>query len=1118
MSSNSGGKDSNGALQFPIRTLFGVARIAPWLVLVFCLALSWLLWNAAQQQTNDKLQDYFDFRVRQAVSLTEQRVLAQEEILRGANGLFVAFASVGRNEFRDYIATLHLDENYPGIQGVGYAQIVPRAGKSRHIEAVRNESGHPEYVIHPEGDRDLYTSIIYLEPFSGRNLRAFGYDMYSEPVRRAAMEQARDTGKASLSSKVLLVQETDQLPQAGFLIYLPVYRIGSPHETVRERRTNIVGWVYSPFRMDDLSQGMYGERAKDLDIEIYNGEKIAPDNLMYDSNRDHKARSRGFSSIQRLNLNNHTWTLSIHSTPLFLSREEQNESSIVAFLGIGFSLLFALLTWLLVTGRERAIPYAQEMNRELILKEQALRESGTLLENIIENIPNMIFLKRAKDLRFELFNHAGEVLIGYSRDEIIGKNDYDLFPKEQAEAFAEKDREVLAQSGVVDISEEHISTPQGIRILHTKKLTLRDAQEQPKYLLGISEDITELRRATKELSESEARFRNLVETSSDWIWEVDENAVYSYLSPKIRDTLGYEPAEIIGKTAFDLMSPEEAKRVAAIFGPIVAAKKSFANLENTNLHKDGHLVALETSGVPIIDPDGRFLGYRGVDRDITERKRNEQMISRFFDQPMALHLICNIDGTVLRANAAWKNILGYQSFVGANILDFIHPDDRTRTIAELSKLDKGIQTLNFENRYRHENGEYKVLNWAANISAEDKSVYAIAVDITERKQAEISLIKSNRALATLSAVNQSLVHSTEEHELLLAVCQAIVRQSSYRMAWVGYLEQDEAKSVRHVAQDGFEEGYLERAAITWADTERGRGPTGRAARSRNAQVAQNIQTDASMLPWRDEAAKLGMASSIALPLTDEGKVFGVLTIYSGYIDAFGDEEVGLLEQMAGDLSFGILSLRTRNERDEAQNKIKKQLSQLESNLEDTIKAITKIVEMRDPYTAGHETRVAELSVAIAKEMGLTDKQVHGINLAGKVHDLGKIQVPAEILSMPRRLTEIEYGLIKCHAQAGYDILKDIDFPWPIAQMVLQHHERMDGSGYPQGLKGEAIMIEARILCVADVVEAMSSHRPYRPGLGIDASLNEIKKGRGTIYDPEVVDACLKLFGEGLFKF
>jgi putative nucleotidyltransferase with HDIG domain len=226
----------------------------------------------------------------------------------------------------------------------------------------------------------------------------------------------------------------------------------------------------------------------------------------------------------------------------------------------------------------------------------------------------------------------------------------------------------------------------------------------------------------------------------------------------------------------------------------------------------------------------------------------------------------------------------------------------------------------------------------------------------------------------------------------------------------------------------------------------------------------------------------------------------------------------LLEEMAGDLAFGVLTLHVRHERDLAQDKIQQQLVQLHDNLEDTVRAMAGLVEMRDPYTAGHQIRVANLAMAIARQLGLPGEQVHAIHLAGTVHDLGKIQVPAEILSKPGKITDIEYSLIKIHPQAGYDILKGIDFPWPIAQMVLQHHERLDGSGYPQGLKGDAILLEARILSVADVVEAMSSHRPYRPGLGMEAALAEINAKRGTHFDPQAVDACVSLFQEQGFTF
>jgi putative two-component system response regulator len=186
---------------------------------------------------------------------------------------------------------------------------------------------------------------------------------------------------------------------------------------------------------------------------------------------------------------------------------------------------------------------------------------------------------------------------------------------------------------------------------------------------------------------------------------------------------------------------------------------------------------------------------------------------------------------------------------------------------------------------------------------------------------------------------------------------------------------------------------------------------------------------------------------------------------------------------------------------------------LKKNLLDSVAVLAAIVEMRDPYTAGHQRRVAEVAVAIANIMQLTQMQIEGIHLAGVVHDIGKIQVPAEILVKPGSLSNLEYMLIKAHSQNGYDLLKTVDFPWPIAQIVLQHHERLDGSGYPQGLKGDQILLEARIISVADVVESMTSHRPYRPSLGIDAALEEIERNRDKLYDPMVVDACIKLFRE-----
>lgn len=252
------------------------------LVLLTGLVAIYFLQNAAINTARQTQYDNFEYQAREVTLRIEQRLAAYEQVLRGVRGLYVASANVERNEFRDYVSTLELAKNYPGIQAIGYALIIPVQRKSSHIEAMRRE-GLPGYTLHPEGERNLYTAIIYLEPYSGRNLRALGYDMYSESVRRAAMEQARDQDKTSMSGKVILVQEDEREVQSGFLMYLPVYRKGRPHENMADRRANITGWINAPFRMDDLMNGILGEQIHNFDLEIFDGENMTPEMKMYDS-------------------------------------------------------------------------------------------------------------------------------------------------------------------------------------------------------------------------------------------------------------------------------------------------------------------------------------------------------------------------------------------------------------------------------------------------------------------------------------------------------------------------------------------------------------------------------------------------------------------------------------------------------------------------------------------------------------------------------------------------------------------------------------------------------------------------------------------------------------------
>lgn len=213
--------------------------------------------------------------------------------------------------------------------------------------------------------------------------------------------------------------------------------------------------------------------------------------------------------------------------------------------------------------------------------------------------------------------------------------------------------------------------------------------------------------------------------------------------------------------------------------------------------------------------------------------------------------------------------------------------------------------------------------------------------------------------------------------------------------------------------------------------------------------------------------------------------------------------------------------RNTNEKkrtNEEKKEIEKGYNRLRLIFEETVDALSSVLGQRDPFTQNHQRIVTKLACTIARYMNLPDDIIEGLRLAGLLHDIGKISVPTEILSKPGRLTDVEYRIVKTHVQIAYDILKKIDFPWPIAYIVLQHHERLNGSGYPQGLKAGEILLEAKILAVADVIEAMSSHRPYRPAPGLNKALAEIKKNKGVLYEPEVVDACLELFNKRKISF
>jgi len=444
-------------------------------------------------------------------------------------------------------------------------------------------------------------------------------------------------------------------------------------------------------------------------------------------------------------------------------------------------------------------------------------------------------------------------------------------------------------------------------------------------------------------------------------------------------------------------------------------------------------------------------------------------------------VISDLEGRVLEVNEEACRLLGYtqDELLHLTVHDVAAPEYVARRSEILEQL-RATGHLVFETELVTRDGRIIPTECSSRLMdlQGQPAVLSIARDITERKQAEEALSKNYRELQETA---QQLEQSRNMLQLIIESVPVRVFWKDGDLRFMGCntlfaCDAGFSHPQQLLGKDDFAMSWREQADLYRTD---------------DRQVMESRRPKINIIePQTTPAgAKIWLSTSKVPLQMPNGEIFGVLGVYEDVTD-----------------------------RKQAEEALKESLARTTEVQDGTIQALAAVTEVRDPYTAGHQRRVTRLACAVARELGLPADRVAGLRVMGLLHDMGKVSIPTEILSKPGKLSDSEFAIIKSHAQAGYEIVKEIRFPWPVAEAILQHHERMDGSGYPQGLTGPDITLEARILAVADVVEAMSSHRPYRPALGLDQALEEIAQQKGVLYDPEVVDACIKVCTEDNFTF
>jgi PAS domain S-box-containing protein len=581
-----------------------------------------------------------------------------------------------------------------------------------------------------------------------------------------------------------------------------------------------------------------------------------------------------------------------------------------------------------------------------------------------------------------------------------------------------------------------------------------------------------------------------------------------------------------GETGSTIAPDYRGRLVLAAFTPVPALKVGLvAKIDMREIRQPfvraavlGFVVSIFLFGC------SSFVFVRIVSPISQEIKESEELYRNLIEGQSELVYRSQMDGTLSFVNEAYCKYFDRipNELLGKKFTDFIPIDRRSSVLEEISSLSPTNRSITHEHEVISANGKNRWMQWTVSLLLSDtgkaEEIVSVGLDVTDHKRAEQLFERVNRARMVLLRSHDALITIKKPDILLREVCRLLVEDAGYPLAWVGRAEDDAEKSVCPVARYGDNSDYLDDIKISWDDVPSGKGPSGTAIRTGEPVVFMDLSTNPNFEDFREAALKRGFLSSISIPMDMSDGRRGTLNIYASEPDAFDNEERDLLLTLAEDISYGIRSIDQITLRENAEYDVGLSKIKLKESLLTTISALAHTIEQRDPYTAGHQSQVSNLAVAIGYKMGVSTDVIEGVRMGSIIHDIGKISVPSEILTKPSKLTVTEYELIKAHAENGYQIIKDIQFEWPICDIVWQHHERLDGTGYPQGLKGDDILLESRIVAVADVVDAIVSHRPYRPARDVSIAIEELNAYKGVRYDSEVVDACVELLNiDGYLK-